>query len=235
MILKVKRTYGISPYVVYCPSNFDYHTHCWNRDVAYIIKKNVDKLRVPKTKDIRLLKSHIRVTDNEEYISKLKQKICSLQTKGGITMETSNSATKRKVYVTKKFGFEAAHRLPNYKGACSNMHGHSYKLEVTLSGYIYDNYDSVDKAMVLDFKTLKRIVTEKITDIYDHKLLNEFFTFPTAEIMAVSIYYDICRSLENLPYELEKSKIKDFNDKYIKVESVKLWETEDSYAEYRGE
>lgn len=229
MKLKVKKTYGVSPYIVYCPQNFKYHTHCWKRDVAYVIKDNVDKLRLPKTEDIRLLKSHIRVSDNADYIKSLELKILQVQEKKGRI-----KYMRRKVYVTKKFGFEAAHYLPDYEGDCSNMHGHSYKLEVTLSGYI-DCTNGVDSAMVLDFKLLKKLVTERIINKYDHKLLNEFFTFPTAENMAIGIYQCICQSIEQLPYGLPNKAVKSFNDKNIKVESVKLWETEDSYAEYRGE
>lgn len=83
MKLLVKKSYGVSPYIVFCPTNFKYHTHCWNKDVAYILKHNVDHLRVPKTKDIRLLKSHLRVTDNEEYIKAIEDRIAKLKHKGG--------------------------------------------------------------------------------------------------------------------------------------------------------
>ena len=75
MKLKVKKSYGISPYVVYCPLDFSYHTHCWKKEVAYIIKHNVEHLRLPKTKDIRLLKSHLRVTDNGEYKKAIENRI----------------------------------------------------------------------------------------------------------------------------------------------------------------
>ena len=118
-----------------------------------------------------------------------------------------------KISVTKCFGFEAAHHLPNYKGACSRLHGHSYKLQVTVSG-------SVDEVtgMVIDFNILKSIVKERVVDKYDHQLLNDFFVNPTAENMVQRIFEDL-----NIA----------FTHFGLTVESVKLWETESSFAECR--
>ena len=125
-----------------------------------------------------------------------------------------------KVYVTKEFEFEAAHHLLNYDGPCANVHGHSYKLQVTVSG----NIDlSVQKyasdCMVLDFKCLKSLVKAWIIDTHDHEDLNVIYDNPTAEVMVVSMFNTL---LGVLP-------------KDIKLESVKLWETSTSFAEYRGE
>ena len=113
--------------------------------------------------------------------------------------------------VTRYFSFEAAHFLPNYNGACSNLHGHSYKLHVTVSGCV----DEVT-GMVLDFKILNNIVQHSVVGKYDHKLLNDFFRLPTAENMANKIFKDL---------EIEFSKLG------LVLDSVKLWETENSYAE----
>lgn len=118
-----------------------------------------------------------------------------------------------KVSVTKCFGFEAAHHLPKYDGACSRLHGHSYKLQVTVSG-------SVDEAtgMIIDFNVLKTVVKEKVVDRYDHQYLNEFFSNPTAEIMVQSIFKELSVA---------------FSKMGLTVDSVKLWETESSFAECR--
>ena len=134
-----------------------------------------------------------------------------------------------RVYVTKKVSFEAAHFLPNYQGSCGNLHGHSYKLEVTVSAVINTNkWKEGEKlnpteGMVLDFKNLKNAINA-VVGKYDHANLNEFFVLPTAECMAVSIYNEF----------VEYTKHYLLPDQF-RVESVKLWETEDSYAEYRGE
>ena len=137
-----------------------------------------------------------------------------------------------KVYVTKCFRFEASHHLINYKGKCSNLHGHSYKLEVTASGNILSFEDeplfSPEKCvatdgMVLDFSKIKSLVNEVIIDRYDHSNLNNYFKNPTAEVMAVEIY-----SI------LNECFLSGYCGRGINLESVKLWETEDSYAEYKG-
>ena len=119
-----------------------------------------------------------------------------------------------KTSVTKCFGFEASHHLPNYNGACSRLHGHSYKLHVTVSG-------SVDEAtgMIIDFNVLKAVVKEKVVDKYDHRYLNDFFSNPTAENMVQHIF---------------KKLNVEFSKMGLSLESVKLWETETSFAECRG-
>ena len=116
--------------------------------------------------------------------------------------------------VTKHFGFEACHHLPYYEGACHNVHGHSYKLDVTVEGQIIK--DGPKQGMIIDFKDLKKIVKENVVDKLDHSDLNEFYANPTAELMVTDIAYSI---MQKLPKE-------------VYLVSVKLWETEDSYAEY---
>lgn len=127
-----------------------------------------------------------------------------------------------KIYVTKKCGFEACHNLNAYEGKCSRKHGHSYKVEVTLSGSIsscISDTEPATEAMVIDFTTLKQLINKAIVDKYDHTDLNLFFAQPTAEVMVVTMYRDL-RDL--IPFD-------------VTLESVKLWETDTSYAEYRGE
>ena len=130
----------------------------------------------------------------------------------------------RKVYVTKRATFEAAHHLCNYDGKCGYTHGHSYKLEVTFVGETdLNNSTSVNYAedsMVCNFSYLKKLLEEVAVSKYDHCDLNLFFDQPTAEVIAVQIFDDLKSRIGNSNYA---------------VYSVKLWETEDSYAEYRGE
>ncbi len=125
-----------------------------------------------------------------------------------------------KVYITKRFTFEACHRLDNYAGKCSNLHGHSYKLEVTASGVVGEN-----RRMVIDFSALKRIVEEDVVESHDHNYLNNIYKEPTAENMVIGIFKILDKTLKD----------KSITEEDVTLESVKLWETEDSYAEYRGE
>lgn len=118
------------------------------------------------------------------------------------------------ITVTKKFEFEACHHLPHYYGACNNLHGHSYKLEVTVGGELQK--EGSKQGMIMDFKDLKQAVKEVVIDKYDHSDLNNFFDNPTAEIMVKQMAVDI---MSRLP-------------KGVYLVSCKLWETSTSYAEW---
>jgi 6-pyruvoyltetrahydropterin/6-carboxytetrahydropterin synthase len=114
--------------------------------------------------------------------------------------------------VTKIFSFDAAHRLPNYDGPCANIHGHTYKLEVT----VVNGTGLTELGMVIDFALLKKIVHEAVISTHDHTYLNDLYILPTAEIMAREIFFKIDEAL-NLPG--------------VAMRRVRLWETPDSYAE----
>ena len=124
-----------------------------------------------------------------------------------------------KTSITKMFTFEAAHRLPNYVGACANLHGHSYKLAVTVTIDKPLNKDRNATGMIMDFKVLKDIVNRKVVGPLDHSLLNDFYYNPTAEIMVEDFAANI------------QAGLNDF-DENVYVSNIKLWETEDSYAEW---
>ena len=128
----------------------------------------------------------------------------------------------KRVYATREFSFESAHYLPKYNGSCAEMHGHSYKLQVTVSGKVITEEtinSTIDDFMVLDFKEIDRIVKEHIISTHDHKTLNCIYSFPTAEVMAVEIF-------NKLQYNFPAD---------VKLENVRLWETANSFVEYRGE
>ena len=122
------------------------------------------------------------------------------------------------IKTTKSFTFDAAHYLPNHKGKCSTMHGHTYRLEVTV---VRDNGMLItggsDDGMVIDFSDLKAVVKVEVIDKVDHKVLNEVYPFrTTAENMAAHIF-------QVLTDKLQPSG--------VTVDRIKLWETPDSYAE----
>lgn len=122
------------------------------------------------------------------------------------------------VKTTKSFTFDAAHFLPEHKGKCANMHGHTYRLEVTVvrNNGTLGNVGS-DEGMVIDFADLKAIVKAEVIDKMDHKVLNDVLPFrTTAENMAAYIF-------EVLTDKLQASG--------VIVDRIKLWETPDSYVE----
>ena len=73
-----------------------------------------------------------------------------------------------KIRITKSFSFEAAHALHGYDGLCKNIHGHSYKLDVTVIGEPISDISNNNLGMVIDFKDIKKIVNTEIVDVLDH-------------------------------------------------------------------
>lgn len=85
-------------------------------------------------------------------------------------------------YLSREFTFDAAHRIVNYQGKCEKLHGHTYRLKVTVAGKLGDN------GMVIDFAIIKKVVNEMIIDKLDHCYLNDLFENPTTEIVTHWIY-----------------------------------------------
>jgi 6-pyruvoyltetrahydropterin/6-carboxytetrahydropterin synthase len=119
------------------------------------------------------------------------------------------------ITVTKAFTFDAAHFLPSHTGACKRLHGHTYKLEVTVARK--DGLKPInDEGMVVDFAQLKKVVTKEIINEVDHELLNNTLIEPTAENL-------LCWMNGRLTLAL--------SDHTFRVVRLRLWETPDSYAE----
>lgn len=140
---------------------------------------------------------------------------------------------KHKVYATKVVEFNSAHALPNYKGKCADLHGHNYKLEVTVSNYIDVStpFQKSTEVMAIDFGILKKYMN-LIVDKIDHKNLNDIphlnsdakmFNYTTAEEMCVIIYQQLSEHL----YKEDETN--------MELEKVKIWETDTSYASYSGD
>lgn len=109
------------------------------------------------------------------------------------------------ISITKEFKFEAAHQLSLHEGKCKNLHGHSYRLQVTVSGPLIESGPST--GMVLDFSDLTQVVKSEIINQWDHQFLNDILPFTT--------------TAENLALEC----LKRIKDKDIPVTSVTLYET----------
>ena len=141
------------------------------------------------------------------------------------------------IRITKQFNFETGHALYGYDGKCKNVHGHSYKLSVTVSGKPISDNTNVKFGMVIDFSDLKKIVNEEIVDIFDHatafnkntphvELAKELMDRghdvllvdyqPTSEMMVIDFAKKIKKRLPN----------------NIKLHSIKLQETDSSFAEW---
>jgi 6-pyruvoyltetrahydropterin/6-carboxytetrahydropterin synthase len=124
------------------------------------------------------------------------------------------------ISMTKIFTFEAAHHLPNHEGLCKNVHGHSYKLEVEISGVPKKGSKDPALGMIMDFGHLKKIVQTTILDRFDHTDLNKCFLNPTAETMVYKI-----SSMLKTAFTVNKCR--------VQLQRVRLWETSTSYAEWK--
>jgi len=143
------------------------------------------------------------------------------------------------VRVTKKFDFEMAHALWNYDGACRNIHGHSYKLYVTIRGEPLSNEQHVKNGMVIDFGELKTIVKNAIVNRYDHCVVisrrapHDFLT-QVDQMFEKYELTDFQPTSENLVLHFVKILIKELPES-IKLVKLQLYETETSSAEWRIE
>jgi 6-pyruvoyltetrahydropterin/6-carboxytetrahydropterin synthase len=119
------------------------------------------------------------------------------------------------VLLTKEFVFDSAHHLYEYDGKCKSLHGHTYKLTVTLKG----KPDA--RGIVIDFGDIKRITHERVVDRMDHQYLNAMLPpmNTTAENMVVWIYEQIQQAL------VEEGLYPN-----VLLEEVRLWETPTSCA-----
>lgn len=115
-----------------------------------------------------------------------------------------------KVAITKVFTFDAAHQLPWHQGKCKNLHGHTYRLEVSVAGPIHED------GVVADFADVSAVVKRVVIEKFDHQYLNDFFDNPTAELLALSFF----KSLEA---------------EGLSVSRLTLWETPTCSATVEGD
>ena len=142
------------------------------------------------------------------------------------------------IRVTKLFGFEMAHVLSNYDGPCKNIHGHSYKLFVTISGVPVQDEKSPRNGMVIDFTELKAIVEKAIINIFDHSVVINKNHDPAkinafVNLFGNTIVVDYQPTCENLAADFA-SKIIPHLPKGVNLFSLKLYETATSYAEWHA-
>ncbi|PKV48592.1 6-pyruvoyltetrahydropterin/6-carboxytetrahydropterin synthase [Aquimarina sp. MAR_2010_214] len=142
-----------------------------------------------------------------------------------------------KIRITKQFSFETGHALYGYDGKCRNVHGHSYKLSVTVIGTPITDTSHVKLGMVIDFGDLKRIVKEDIEDVFDHATV---FNKNTPHIELAKELKDRGHNVILVDYQpTSENMVIDFAERItsrlpegIKLFSLKLKETETSFAEW---
>ena len=131
--------------------------------------------------------------------------------------------------VTKTVKFDAAHVLTDHQGLCRNLHGHTYRVDVSVA-------TEADGDMVIDFKELKGILTEVILDRFDHSFIYNTGSAGESEIAAVvekhgmrTIAIPFRSTVENLA----KMFYNELKGRVSGLSAVKVWETADNCAEFR--
>ena len=135
------------------------------------------------------------------------------------------------ITVTKTVKFDAAHVLTNHQGLCKNLHGHTYRVDISVTQAEDDASD-----MVIDFKDLKKIATEIICDRFDHAFVYNTKSEGETEIAAVVRSYGmrtVALPFRSTAENMARMFFEELKARISGVSSVKVWETADSCAEYR--
>ena len=135
--------------------------------------------------------------------------------------------------VTKEINWHMAHRLTYHDGACRNLHGHTYKIQVTVTGPM-----TVEKetscGMVCDFSDLKTVLQEEIHDVLDHavmvykedKLMMDMVKDTDLKVCVVD-FVTTAENMSRWAFEKIQARLKN-----LTVQSVVVYETETSWATY---
>lgn len=140
------------------------------------------------------------------------------------------------VRIAKQFRFECAHALMGYDGPCRNIHGHSYELEIVISGKPQFGHASVPEGMIMDFSALKAIVKYRILSLLDHKLvINEkdsatYESVKDTHAIVMLPYNPTCEML----LIFIQGKLIQYLPAHVKLVVVRLRETSTAYAEWHS-
>jgi len=136
--------------------------------------------------------------------------------------------------LTKIFHFEMAHAICGYPGSCKNIHGHSYELEVTVTGDKENQNYITAPGFILDFKELKQLVTSSIIKTFDHKLVlsgSYLGQNPAIKSQENLVAWEAEPTAENLLIYMAKILCNVLPEE-VKLVRLRLYETKDSYAEW---
>lgn len=140
--------------------------------------------------------------------------------------------------VTKEITFDVAHMLSYYEGKCANLHGHTYRLQVTLEGNVGDV-----SHMVLDFNILKEVLNESVMDVFDHAVVfsdfklrneaeNELYAWAETYEKKYAVIPNGKTTCEDMAPYIKQLISENLLSKQITAfVSVRLWETPTSFAE----
>ena len=142
------------------------------------------------------------------------------------------------IRLTRSFSFEMAHALEGHDGKCKNIHGHSYKLKVTVRGNPRNDKRSPKNGMLIDFGDLKAIVNHRICDVFDHALVlkddSDILSMIQDQKNLKIIPVPYPPTCENLLIDFAQ-RLKDKLPSEVELYALKLTETASSYGEWFAE
>lgn len=135
--------------------------------------------------------------------------------------------------IAKEFSFDMAHMLDGHDGKCQNLHGHTYKLQVEVSGELVA--EGVKRGMVIDYSDLKSVVKREILDPMDHAYIYDLNSERESQVAKLLI--DLNSKVYGIPNrttaeEMAKYIFEKLEKVGLPVSLIRLWETPTSYCEY---
>jgi len=180
-------------------------------DKQFVVPEHKDDRHIPFSKE-HFRTVHRNIKDEQQVLGKgfvLDSQLSDdLISNIGSKELSEDFKSSSMITISKEFSFAAAHALPHHKGKCRFLHGHEWRLKVSITGPV-----DAKEGMVMDFSDLKKIVNSCVIDKLDHSYVNGLLFNPTAENMVVYIW-------NCLQYE---GNLKG-------ISKIVLWETPTSHA-----
>ncbi|HBO37134.1 MAG TPA: 6-carboxytetrahydropterin synthase QueD [Pasteurellaceae bacterium] len=137
--------------------------------------------------------------------------------------------------ISKEFSFDMAHILDGHDGKCQNLHGHTYKLQVEVSGELH--IAGAKKGMVIDFSEVKTIVQKAILEPMDHAFIYD--TGSERECRIAHLLNELNSKTFGMPVRTTAEEMARFifnrlkREEQLPISAIRLWETPTSFCEYR--
>ncbi len=145
----------------------------------------------------------------------------------------------KQVSITRRLEFDSGHRIPNHCGQCRNIHGHRYRLDLTLSGEVLHREGASDDGMILDFGDIKTLAQEHLVSKWDHAFLiyrgdTALLNFLQSMEGHKTVVLDAIPTVENLAqiaFDILAPVFKDCFGHHLQLTRLVLFETPNCWAE----
>lgn len=140
--------------------------------------------------------------------------------------------------VTKTVRFDAAHILTNHQGMCRNLHGHTYRVDVSVRHVPTAPEPNAPADMVIDFKDLKKVIEETVVSRFDHAFIYNETSSAEGDIASVVAKHGmrtVALPWRSTAENLARHFFTELSARVPGISSVKVWETPDSCAEYNAD